>query len=95
MNEKWMRPVELMEILMNFLTVFCLETALFSAFVPLNSALEGEAVAAGSRVFLPAALPFKLLLAAVPVWSFFLRLFSDWGKMESSGFCSAPLRGFI
>ena len=40
MNEKWMRPVELMEILLNFLTVFCVETALFAAFVPLNGALE-------------------------------------------------------
>lgn len=75
MNEKWMRPVELMEILMNFLTVFCLETALFSAFVPLNSALEGEAVAAGSGVFLPAALPFQLLLAAVPVCFWLIRIF--------------------
>lgn len=75
MNEKWMRPVELMEILMNFLTVFCLETALFSAFVPLNSALEGETVAAGSGVFLPAALPFQLLLAAVPVCFWLIRIF--------------------
>ena len=75
MNEKWMRPVELMEILMNFLTVFCLETALFSAFVPLNSALEGEAVAAGSSAFLPAALPFQLLLAAVPVCFWLIRIF--------------------
>ena len=67
MNEKWMRPVELMEILMNFLTVFCVETALFSALVPLSGALEGEALGEGSGVLAPPALPAQVLLIAVPV----------------------------
>ena len=66
MNEKWMRPVELMEILMNFLTVFCVETALFSALVPLSGALEGEALGEGSGVLAPPALPAQVLLIAVP-----------------------------
>ena len=56
MNEKWMRPVELLEIFLNFLTVFCVETALFSAFEPLGSALGeegalGEGAAAGYAAF--------------------------------------------
>ena len=55
MNKKWLRSVELLEILMNFLTVFFVETALFAAFEPLGSALltgaaAGEA-AAGSAAF--------------------------------------------
>ena len=75
MNEKWMRPVELMEILLNFLTVFCVETALFAAFVPLNGALEGEVPEAAAGAFLPAALPYQLLLAGVPVCFWLIRIF--------------------
>ena len=75
MNEKWMRPVELMEILLNFLTVFCGETALFAAFVPLNGALEGEVPEAAAGAFLPAALPYQLLLAGVPVCFWLIRIF--------------------
>ena len=65
MNEKWMRPVELMEILLNFLTVFCVETALFAAFVPLNGALEGEVPDAAAGAFLPAALPYHVSFSSL------------------------------
>ncbi|HJC22898.1 MAG TPA: hypothetical protein H9761_04240 [Candidatus Eisenbergiella merdavium] len=77
MNEKWMRPVELMEILMNFLTVFCVETALFSALVPLEGALEGEVLQAGSGMLQPPALLLQLLLAAVPVCFWLIRIFAS------------------
>lgn len=76
MNEKWMRPVELMEILMNFLTVFCVETALFSALVPLSGALEGAALGEGSGVLAPPALPAQVLLIAVPVCFWLIRIFA-------------------
>ncbi|HJA92536.1 MAG TPA: hypothetical protein H9717_05405 [Candidatus Eisenbergiella merdipullorum] len=68
MNEKWMRPVELVEIILNFLTVFFLETALFSAFVPLGSAVESDA-------FYPAPLTAQLLLVTVPACFWLIRIF--------------------
>ena len=76
MNEKWMRPVELMEILMNFLTVFFVETALFSVFSLLEGGAADGSLQREGGIFLPPALPFQLLLAAVPVCFWLIRIFS-------------------
>ena len=82
MNEKWMRPVELLEIFLNFLTVFCVETALFSAFEPLGSALGeegalGEGAAAGYAAFSAPSAAVQFLLLTVPVCFWLVRIFAS------------------
>ena len=74
MNEKWMKPVELVEILLNFLPVFFVETALFSAFAPLQSTAEGGVFPAAS----PCA---QLLLVLVPLCFWLIRTYAShfWG----------------
>ena len=77
MNEKWMRPVELLEILLNFLTVFFAETALFAAFEPLGSALEADGAAAGSAAFRAPSPAVQLLFLAVPVCFWLIRILAS------------------
>ena len=81
MNKKWLRSVELLEILMNFLTVFFVETALFAAFEPLGSALLTDAAAgeaaAGSAAFRTPSVMAQLLLAAVPVCFWLIRILAS------------------
>ena len=77
MNEKWMRPVELLEILLNFLTVFFAETALFSAFEPLGSALEAEGAAAASAAFRAPSPAAQLLFLVVPVCFWLIRILAS------------------